>query len=141
MLTVGGTPVPHEVSGLLQAWSAGDRENRAHFFAVSAQLMRRILVDDARRRNHKRGAVELEETAVIAPGRAGDLVTLDETLQALAHIDPRKARVVELRFFGGWSVDETAEVTKVSAITVMRDWSTARAWLHREMSRGSSDGR
>jgi RNA polymerase sigma-70 factor, ECF subfamily len=103
--------------------------------------MRRILVDDARRRNHKRGAVELEETAAIAPGRAGDMVALDEALQALAHIDPRKARVVELRFFGGWSVDETVEVPKVSANTVMRDWSTARAWLHREMSRGSSDGR
>jgi RNA polymerase sigma-70 factor, ECF subfamily len=196
-VTVRGTPVPHEVSGLLQAWSAGDQaaldqltaivydelrrlarhylkrersdhslqatalvneaylrlvdykrmrwENRAHYFAVSAQLMRRILVDHARRRNHKRGAgvehVELEETAVIAPGRAGDLVALDEALEALAHIDPRKARVVELRFFGGLSVDETAEVIKVSAITVMRDWSTARACLHREMSRGSSDGR
>ena len=85
--------------------------------------------------------VELEETAVIAPGRAGDLVALDEALQALAHIDPRKARVVELRFFGGLSVDETAEVIKVSAITVMRDWSTARAWLHREMSCENSDGR
>lgn len=120
-------------------------ENRAHFFAVSAQLMRRILVDHARRRNHKRGAgverVELEETAVIAPGRAKNLVALDEALQALAHIDPRKARVVELRFFGELSVDETAEVIKVSAVTVMRDWSTARAWLHREMSRENSDGR
>jgi RNA polymerase sigma-70 factor, ECF subfamily len=196
-VTVGGTPVQHEVSGLLQAWSAGDQtalnqltpivydelrrlarhylkrersdhslqatalvneaylrlvdykrmrwENRAHFFAVSAQLMRRILVDHARRRNHKHGAglehIELEETAVIAPGRAENLVALDEALQALAHIDPRKARVVELRFFGGLSVDETAEVIKVSAVTVARDWSTARAWLHREMSRKNSDGR
>jgi RNA polymerase sigma factor (TIGR02999 family) len=91
-------------------------ENRAHFFAVSAQLMRRILLDHARRRNHKRGArvehVELEETAVIARGRAENIMALDEALQALAHIDPRKARVVELRFFGGLSVDETAEVIK-----------------------------
>jgi RNA polymerase sigma-70 factor, ECF subfamily len=85
--------------------------------------------------------VELEETAVIAPGRSENLVALDEALQALTHIDPRKARVVELCFFAGLSVDESAEVIKVSAVTVMRDWSTARAWLHREMSRGRWDGR
>ena len=117
-------------------------ENRAHFFAVSAQLMRRILVDHARRRNQKRGRgvehVELEETAVIGGGRTANLVALDDAMQALARLDPRKARVVELRFFGGLSVEETAEVVKVSSVTVMRDWSTARAWLHREMSRGPS---
>lgn len=117
-------------------------ENRAHFFAVSAQLMRRILVDHARRHNLKRGAgvqhVSLEETAVIGAGRDEDLVALDEAMQALARLDPRKARVVELRFFGGLSVEETAEVLKVSAVTVMRDWSTARAWLYREMSGGAS---
>jgi RNA polymerase sigma-70 factor, ECF subfamily len=120
-------------------------ENRAHFFAVSAQLMRRILVDHARRHNQKRGAgvqhVPLEDTAVIGPGNGENLVALDEAMQALALLDPRKARVVELRFFGGLSVEEAAEVLKVSAVTVMRDWSTARAWLHREMSGEASGGR
>jgi RNA polymerase sigma factor (TIGR02999 family) len=118
-------------------------QNRAHFFAVSAQLMRRILVDHARRHNLKRGGgiqhVSLEETAVIA-GRDEDLVALDDALQALARIDPRKVQVVELRFFGGLSVQETAEVLKVSEVTVMRDWSTARAWLYREISGGSRNG-
>ena len=119
-------------------------ENRAHFFAVSAQLMRRILVDHARRHNLKRGGgvqhVDLEETAVVGSGRAENLVVLDDALQALARIDPRKARVVELRFFGGLSVEETGEVLKVSPVTVMRDWSTARAWLYREMTGGAGDG-
>ena len=119
-------------------------ENRAHFFAVSAQLMRRILVDHARRHNLKRGGgvphVALEDTAVVGGGRAENLVVLDDALQALARMDARKARVVELRFFGGLSVEETAEVLQVSPGTVMRDWSTARAWLYREMGGGSSDG-
>jgi RNA polymerase sigma-70 factor (ECF subfamily) len=119
-------------------------ENRAHFFAVSAQLMRRILVDHARRRNLKRGGdvqhVSLEDTAVVGGGRAENLVALDDAMQGLARIDARKAHVVELRFFGGLSVEETAEVLKVSAATVMRDWSTARAWLYREMGGGVSDG-
>jgi RNA polymerase sigma-70 factor (ECF subfamily) len=119
-------------------------ENRAHFFAVSAQLMRRILVDHARRHNLKRGGdvqhVALEDTAVVGGARAESLVVLDDAMQALAQIDPRKAQVVELRFFGGLSVEETAEVLKVSAVTVMRDWSTARAWLYREMSGGTGDG-
>lgn len=118
-------------------------QNRAHFFAVSAQLMRRILVDHARYHNVKRGAgiqhVSLEETAVVGE-RDEDLVVLDDALQALARFDSRKAQVVELRFFGGLSVDETAEVLKVSAITVMRDWSTARAWLYREMKGDGTDG-
>jgi RNA polymerase sigma factor (TIGR02999 family) len=118
-------------------------QNRAHFFAVSAQLMRRILVDHARRHNLKRGGgiqhVSLEETAVIG-GRDEDLVALDDAMQALARIDPRKVQVVELRFFGGLSVEETAEVLKVSEVTVMRDWSTARAWLYREISGESRNG-
>jgi RNA polymerase sigma-70 factor (ECF subfamily) len=116
-------------------------ENRAHFFAVSAQLMRRILVDHARRRNLKRGGgvqhISLDDTAVVGPGRDEELVALDHALESLARFDLRKARVVELRFFGGLSVEETAEVLKVSQITVMRDWSTARAWLYREMSGGN----
>jgi RNA polymerase sigma-70 factor (ECF subfamily) len=119
-------------------------ENRAHFFAVSAQLMRRILVDHARRHNLKRGGgvqhIALEDSAIVGGGRAENLVVLDDAMQALARIDPRKAQVVELRFFGGLSVEETAEVLKVSAVTVMRDWSTARAWLYREMSGGVADG-
>lgn len=119
-------------------------DNRAHFFAVSAQLMRRILVDHARRHNLKRGGgvqhIALEDTAVVGGGRAENLVVLDDAMQALARIDPRKAHVVELRFFGGLSVEETAEVLKVSPVTVMRDWNTARAWLHREMRGGARDG-
>lgn len=120
-------------------------ENRAHFFAVSAQLMRRILVDHARRHNLKRGGgvqhVALEDTATVGGGRAENLVALDDALQALARLDARKARVVELRFFGGLSVEETAEVLQISPVTVMRDWSSARAWLYREIGGGgSSDG-
>ena len=120
-------------------------QNRAHFFAVSAQLMRRILVDHARRRNLKRGGgvphVSLEETAMVGGGdRAADLVALDDALDALARFDPRKVQVVEMRFFGGLSVEETAEVLKVSSVTVMRDWSTAKAWLYRELAGGSTDG-
>lgn len=112
-------------------------KDRAHFFAVSAQLMRRILVDHARRRNLKRGAgmqhISLEEVNVLGLEREANLVMLDDAMLALAQFDSRKARVVELRFFGGLSVEETAEVLNVSSITVMRDWTTARAWLYREM--------
>jgi RNA polymerase sigma-70 factor (ECF subfamily) len=115
--------------------------DRAHFFAVSAQLMRRILVDHARRRNLKRGAgvehISLDEVAVFGPDRNAGLVLLDDAMAALARFDPRKAQVVELRFFGGLSVEETAEVLKISPITVMRDWSSARAWLYRELSGAS----
>ena len=119
-------------------------EDRAHFFAVSAQLMRRILVDHARRHNLKRGGgvqhVALEDTAIVGGGRAENLAVLDDALQALARMDARKARVVELRFFGGLSVEETAEVLQVSSGTVMRDWSSARAWLYREMGGGPGNG-
>jgi RNA polymerase sigma factor (TIGR02999 family) len=118
-------------------------QNRAHFFAVSAQLIRRILVEHARRRNLKRGAgirhVSLDEVAVAGGGRSADLVALDDAMKALAQVDPRKERVVEMRFFGGLSVEETAEVLKVSTVTVMRDWSTAKAWLYRELSARKSD--
>ncbi|MGD0180706.1 MAG: sigma-70 family RNA polymerase sigma factor [Terriglobales bacterium] len=118
-------------------------QNRAHFFAVSAQLMRRILVDHARRHNMKRGGgvqhVSLDETAIVGGDRAADLVALDDALDALARLDSRKVQVVELRFFGGLSVEETAEVLKVSSVTVMRDWSTAKAWLYRELS-GTTNG-
>jgi RNA polymerase sigma factor (TIGR02999 family) len=120
-------------------------QNRAHFLAVSAQLMRRILVEHARRHNLKRGGavphVSLDEAAMVGGGRASDLVALDDAINALAQLDPRKARVVEMRFFGGLNVDETADVLKVSPATVMRDWSTAKAWLYRELAGGTRDGR
>lgn len=119
-------------------------QNRAHFFAVSAQLMRRILVEHARRRNLKRGGrvlhVSLEETAVVCSDQPTDLIALDDAMVALARIDPRKVQVVEMRFFGGLSVEETAEVLRVSPVTVMRDWSTAKAWLYRELTGGTGDG-
>jgi RNA polymerase sigma factor (TIGR02999 family) len=119
-------------------------QNRAHFFAVSAQLIRRILVEHARRHNLKRGGgvqhVSLEEATEVGGGRPADLVALDEALNALARFDARKVQVVEMRFFGGLSVEETAEVLKVSPVTVMRDWSTAKAWLYRELTGGKGDG-
>lgn len=118
-------------------------KDRAHFFAVSAQLMRRILVDHARKRNLKRGAgfehISLEEIGTQGPEPDADLVMLDDAMLALAKFDARKARVVELRFFGGLSVEETGEVLSVSPVTVMRDWNTARAWLYREMSRMTAE--
>jgi RNA polymerase sigma-70 factor, ECF subfamily len=115
-------------------------QNRAHFFAISAQLMRRILVDYARGRGYqKRGGgipkVTLDE-ALMGPQEKGhDLVALDDALKVLADFDPRKSKVVELRFFGGLSVEETAEVLKVSPDTVHRDWRLAKAWLAREMGK------
>ena len=113
-------------------------QDRAHFLAVSAQAMRRILVDHARRRNGKRGAdathVSLDDVVVIGGDRPDDFACLDDALNALAEMAPRKAKVVELRFFGGLSVDETAEVMQVSAITVMREWKSAKAWLYRELT-------
>ncbi len=112
--------------------------DRAHFFAVSAQAMRRILVDHARRRNLKRGRgrqrVSLDEISVIEHTPSTDLVALDDALQALTERDPRKARVVEMRYFGGLTVDEVASVLGVSSITVMRDWRMAKAWLYRELT-------
>ncbi|MEP6534794.1 MAG: sigma-70 family RNA polymerase sigma factor [Bryobacteraceae bacterium] len=117
-------------------------QNRAHFFAVSAQLMRRILVDHARRHNVKRGGgvqhVELEESAIVGGDEFVDLVGLDDAMNALGLIDPRKVQVVEMRFFGGLSVEETAEVLKISDVTVKRDWRAAKAWLYRELTGGGA---
>jgi RNA polymerase sigma-70 factor (ECF subfamily) len=115
---------------------------RTHFFAVCAQLMRRILVDYARSHGYqKRGGnmppVSLDEAFVVAPERTRDLVAVDEALVALAAIDPRKSQVVELRFFGGLTVEETAEVLTVSPDTVLRDWKLAKVWLLRELSAGN----
>lgn len=116
-------------------------QNRAHFFAISAQLMRRILVDFARSRQYaKRGGnapvLSLDEVPIVGE-ECADLAALDDAMSALAAIDPRKSQVVELRFFGGLSVEETAEVLKVSPETVMRDWRLAKVWLRRELSRGA----
>ena len=115
-------------------------QNRAHFFGVSAHLMRRILVDFARRRHYlKRGGgvrqVTLNEELVVGPGRSKDLVAIDDALKALEALDARKARVVEMRFFGGLSVEETAEALNISSDTVLRDWKFARAWLHGQLSK------
>jgi len=185
------TPSPGEATGLLLAWSRGDRaaldkllpllhdelrrlaahfmrreradhtlqptalvneaylrlvdqrtvqwQNRAHFFAIAAQLMRRILVDHARKQRYaKRGAgaphVMLDEAVVLSDERAAELVALDEALDALAAVDAQQSRVVELRFFGGLTIEETAEVLQLSRDMVKREWSTAKAWLYREMN-------
>ena len=111
-------------------------QNRAHFFAIAAQLMRRILVDHARQRQHlKRGGgarrVTLNDTLIISDERAADVVALDDALNNLATIDPRKSQMVELRFFAGLSIEETADVLAVSPGTVMRDWTLTKAWLQR----------
>jgi len=115
-------------------------QNRAHFLAISAQLMRRILVSMARARHaDKRGGeahqVSLDEALVISEERAAELVALDEAMNELAALDPRRSRVVELRYFGGLSVEETAEVLNISPDTVMRDWKRAKAWLYTELNR------
>ena len=114
-------------------------ESRAHFFGVCAQVMRRILVDWARSRQAlKRGgnvsALDLDEALAAAKQPSTDLVAVDDALKALAAVDPRKGQVVEMRFFGGLTVKETAEVLKVSPETVQRDWSLAKSWLRRELS-------
>jgi len=113
-------------------------QNRAHFFGVAAQLMRRILVDYARSRNYlKRGSgalqVSLDETLIVSEERAAEVLALDDVLKGLAEFDIRKSNIVELRFFGGLSIDETAEVLGVSPGTVMRDWTLAKAWLKKQM--------
>jgi RNA polymerase sigma-70 factor, ECF subfamily len=126
--------------------SRGGWRDRAHFFALSARVMRRILVDWARsRRAQKRGndvpALELEENLAIVAGKSGnDLIAIDDALQTLAAFDSRQSQIVELRFFGGLSVKETAEVLTVSEETVRRDWKVAKSWLRRELNLESSDG-
>jgi len=119
-------------------------QNRAHFFAMAARMMRRILVDWARARgNQKRGGgipkVSLDEALLVSQDPGSDLVALDEALETLGAMDPRKGQVVEMRFFGGLTVEETAAALHVSADTVMRDWRSAKAWLLRELSRSEPD--
>jgi RNA polymerase sigma factor (TIGR02999 family) len=188
-------PVSPDVSGLLRAWSGGDKasfdrllplvydelrrmarrhmrgqrsghtlettaliheaylrligqsdvhwQDRAHFFGVAATAMRHILVDHARARQAaKRGGpaqrVSLDEIAAVAPGNPAQLIALDDALRSLAAVDPRKSRVVELKYFGGLTVAEIADVLQVSPETVARDWRLARTWLFRELSKGRS---
>lgn len=114
-------------------------QDRAHFFAIAAQLMRRILVDHARKRSSQKRAggvqrVTLDETLVVSDERAAEVVALDDALVNLADIDERKSKIVELRFFAGLSIEETAEVLAVSPGTVMRDWTLAKAWLRRAIA-------
>jgi len=133
------TALVHEAYLRLIGVKRVDWQSRNHFFAVSAQMMRRILVEAARRRNaDKRGGdashVALDEAFVPAADRGADLLALDEALEHLASLAPRKARVVELRYFAGLSVKETADVLGVSVETVMRDWRMAKLWLQRDLS-------
>ncbi len=119
-------------------------QNRAHFFGIAAQIMRRILVDYARKRAFaKRGgkmqAVSFDEAMIVSPERAAEVVALDDALNGLAELDQRKSQIIELRFFGGLSIEETAEVLGVSAGTVMRDWTFAKAWLRREITNQNHD--
>jgi RNA polymerase sigma factor (TIGR02999 family) len=142
--TLQSTALVHEAYQRLINLKDVGWQNRAHFFAVSAQLMRRILVDYARsRRYNKRGGewrqVPLDEAVAVFRDQRTDLVALDDALRTLAEIDPRKGRVVEMRFFGGLSIKETAEVLSVSAETVLRDWRLAKVWLLRQLSKGMPD--
>jgi RNA polymerase sigma factor (TIGR02999 family) len=142
--TLQSTALVHEAYQRLVNLKDVSWQNRAHFFAVSAQLMRRILVDFARSRRYmKRGGelrqVPLNEAVAVFRDRQTDIVALDDALRTLADIDPRKGRVVEMRFFGGLSIKETAEVLNVSQETVLRDWRLAKVWLLRELSQGTGD--
>ncbi len=138
--TLQGTALVHEAYLRLIDQKQVQWQNRTHFFALAAQMIRRILVDHARaHKAGKRGAgapkLSLDEVMGVAGTRDLDLVALDDALAELAKIDPDQCRIVELRFFGGLSIEETADVVGVSTATVNREWSAARAWLFREMSR------
>jgi len=137
--TLQTTALINEAYLRLVDWKNVRWQNRAHFFGMAATLMRRILVDFARSRNYaKRGGVgrfivALDEAAAVSRDRAREILALDEALQSLAVIDPRKSQIVELRFFGGLTLEETAAVLSVSSRTVLREWDLAKAWLNREL--------
>ena len=142
-VSLQATALVNEVCLRLLGWDQARWQNRGHFFGVSAQMMRRVLVDIARRRLADRrgaGAVRVPLAAIELPAseRDTDLVTIDRVLDKLASEDPRKARVVELRFFGGLSMEEVARALDVSIRTVHSDWAFARAWLYRELSDGDT---
>ena len=140
--TLQTTAVVHEAYLRLIDQKHVQWQSRAHFFAIAAQMMRRILITHAQSHAYaKRGGgalkVSLDEAAILSQERAGELLALDEALNSLTALDPRRSQVVELRFFGGLSNEEIAEVLKISPNTVTRDWQMAKAWLRREMSRNS----
>ncbi|MEO8215995.1 MAG: sigma-70 family RNA polymerase sigma factor [Acidobacteriota bacterium] len=142
--TLQTTELVNEAYLRLIDWKNVQWQNRAHFFGVAAQMMRRILVDFARSRHYaKRGGearnVSLAEAAGVTVERDEDFIALDDALERLTAIDARQGRIVELRFFGGLSVEETAEVLKISSRTVMRNWSVAQAWLYRELGERTND--
>jgi RNA polymerase sigma factor (TIGR02999 family) len=142
--TLQPTALVHEAYMRLAAQDGVDWRNREHFVGVAAEMMRRVLVDHAR--GHRRGKrwgglrLPLTEADGFAEGEPADLVALDEAMRMLARRHPQKSRIVELRFFGGLSIEETARILEVSDSTVERDWKFARAWLAREMDRGGCDG-
>src|SRR5215813_11679991 len=143
--TLQPTALVHETYLKLAGAAKQRWQDRTHFFAVAARAMRQVLVDYARRhRREKRGGkaqiLQLDEALVFAAERSGELLALDEAMNRLAAVDQRKARVVELRFFGGLENEEIGEVLNVSANTVMRDWNLAKAWLRREMQSGETHG-
>jgi RNA polymerase sigma-70 factor, ECF subfamily len=141
--TLQPTALVHEAYLRLVGRNLPDWESRAHFFGVAAHLMRQVLVDQARRRRaSKRGSgaekISIEDTVSFAPARGHDIEDLDDALSALAAFDERKAKVIELRFFGGFSIEETAQALGISTATIVREQRMAEAWLHREMA-GTKD--
>ena len=144
--TLQPTALVHEAYLRLIDQTQVSWQNRAHFFGVAAQMMRRILIDHAKTKHReKRGGAKpllpLDEALDLSQGRDSDLVALDNALKILANIDERKSRVVELRFFGGLSVEETADVLQISPQTVLRDWKLAKAWLYQEINSETHDSR
>ena len=142
--TLQTTALVHEAYLRFVRQQAVTWRGRSHFFAIASQLMRRILIDHARAHlRAKRGgaiaALPLNEALAFSPEQSSELVKLDEALDRLSQLDPRQGRIVELRFFGGLSVEETAEFLGISAKTVKRDWSVAKAWLHGELRGGNED--
>lgn len=142
--TLQTTALVHEAYLKLMKQKEVDWQGRSHFFGIAAQLMRRILIDHARGHlRGKRGAdqqiLPLDDAIVYSPQRSQELLRLDEALDRLSKLDPRQGRIVELRFYGGLSVEETAEFLKISSKTVKRDWSVAKAWLHAELRNDNGD--
>ena len=141
--TLQSTALVHEAYLRLVKQGKGKSQNRAHFFAICAQLMRQILVEYARSqqaaKRNRAQRVTFNDAVQLVKGRSLDLVALDDALNVLAKFDWQQSRVVELRFFGGLSIEETARVLDISPATVKRDWSTAKAWLHHELSRTAED--
>jgi RNA polymerase sigma-70 factor (ECF subfamily) len=142
--TLQPTALVHEAYLKLVEQHSTDWQSRAHFFGVAAQVMRRILVDHARAHlREKRGGgqleVPIEEASIFAPEHSAEMIKLDQALEQLAKLDPRQAKIVEVRFFGGLTVEQTADLLNISPKTVKRDWSMAKAWLHGKMKQSHYD--